>query len=154
MVASSPRALRLITHVGIPRIENFVAEETHVVFASFAKLVFYADSILGRRRCSGSDAGNHLSIEAPVQSMSFAQPTVSSRKRQRSTGLLVGLDHTWVQSAPCWCLEQRWWSTPRKETLCPQNLVVACGYSQFSLPFLCRCRYKPMLFLGHVESHW
>ena len=36
MVASSPMALRLIAHVGIPCIEIFVTEEMHVVSASSA----------------------------------------------------------------------------------------------------------------------
>ena len=66
-----------------------------------------------------------------------------------------GLGRIW-HSLPLIGAEQRWWSAvltverierAERKTLRPQNLVVACGYSQFSFPCRCRC---PMLFQNHL----
>ena len=88
MLASIPMALRLIwysssccelvglnEHGGTPCIKLFITRETHVVFASSAKLPSFVRRFkIGRRRCSGSDAGNHLRREAPVHRMVYSEP--------------------------------------------------------------------------------
>ena len=65
-------------------------------------------------------------------------------------GLASGLGRI-RHSLPLIGVEQRWVVTvgrierAERKTLRPQNLVMACAYSQFSFP--CRCS-RPMLFLG------
>ena len=110
------------------------------------------------RRWGMSGGGRHAQKN---QKSRKALQDIEHSKSQKSSkenggvrpGLATGLG--WIRhSLPLIGAEQRWahgrvdWAG--RKTLRPQNLVVACGYSQFSFP----CRCSPMLFLGFQNHRW
>ena len=70
------------------------------------------------------------------------EPLKSQWKWWRSLGLAAGL--CWIRYS-LYGVEQRCWSAVGRNTMRPQNLVMACAYSQFLFPYRCRS----MLFLSH-----